>query len=376
VLACPHCHEQLDVPAWGEGELRCERCGTVGEWRLGCADFLAGERELRGALNARLDLEHDAAVAVKVAERAPEMEYKALSDYGNALLQGEAVGEPDTGTLRGRAQKRYERWYHCVACEVGDSAGDGTVERVEASLRSRALPPLGRGLAVEAGSGVGRHVPGLARHFDLVVCIDCSLTNLVLAKEFAERAGTANVRFVRANVEQLPLASESADLVHQNGVIEHVADPQAMVDESLRVTSSEGSYACISPNRYPITPEAHFKLPLFGLIPRSLRALLLPIVRGVDSEVGTDLRSLRELESYFATAGATHSHFFFVSPRTQSTVRQTRLRSAIVGGLDLPLLGRLFDLVLNRLLLPIAPYQVVVASRDRGQRSSSSGWNA
>ena len=190
------------------------------------------------------------------------------------------------------------------------------------------------------------------------------------------RAAALNVRFVRANVERLPLASESADLVHQNGVIEHVADPQAMVDESLRVTRSEGSYACISPNRYPITPEAHFKLPLFGLIPRSLRAPLLPIVRGVDSEVGTDLRSLRELESYFATAGATRSHFFFVSPRTQSTVRQTRLRSAIVGGLDLPLLGRLFDLVLNRLLLPIAPYQVVVASRPRGQRSSSSGWNA
>jgi SAM-dependent methyltransferase len=376
MLACPRCHEQLDIPGWGEGELRCEHCGKAGEWNLGCADFLAGQGELRGALNARLDLEHDAAVAAKVAERAPEMEYRALSDYGNALLQGEPVGPPDASTLRGRAQQRYERWYHCVACEVGDSAGDGTVERVEASLRSRGLPPLGGQLAVEAGSGVGRHIPGLARHFDLVVCIDCSLTNLVLAKEFAEQAGTTNVRFVRANVEQLPLASESADLVHQNGVIEHVADPQAMVDESLRVTRSEGSYACVSPNRYPITPEAHFKLPLFGLIPRSLRALLLPIVRGVDSEVGTDLRSLRELESYLVTAGATRSHFFFVSPQTRSTVRKTGLRQAITRGLDLPLLGRLFDLVLNRVLLPIAPYQVVVASRDRRQSSSSTGWNA
>jgi ubiquinone/menaquinone biosynthesis C-methylase UbiE len=378
MLACPRCHEQLELSAWGEGDLDCARCGTVGQWRLGCADFLAGESELRGALNARLDLEHDAAVAAKVAERAPGMEYRALSDYGNALLQNEPVGEPDTSTIRGRAQKRYERWYHCVACEVGDDAGDGTVERVEASLRSRGLPPLGKRLAVEAGSGVGRHLPGLARHFDLVVCVDCSLTNLVLAREFAERAGTANVVFVRADVERLPLASESADLVHQNGVIEHVADPQAMVDESLRVTRSEGSYACISPNRYPITPEAHFKLPLFGLFPRSLRALLLPIVRGVDSEVGTDLRSLRELDSYFATAGATRAHTFFVSPATRGTVRQTRLRQAIVRGLDAPLLGRLLDLVLNRLLLPIAPYQVVVASKDRrAERSSpSSGWNA
>ncbi|HXU81902.1 MAG TPA: Trm112 family protein, partial [Polyangia bacterium] len=71
MLACPHCHEPLDVPVWGEGELRCERCGAVGVWRLGCADFLAGEAQLRGALNARLDLEHDAAVAAQVAERAP-----------------------------------------------------------------------------------------------------------------------------------------------------------------------------------------------------------------------------------------------------------------------------------------------------------------
>src|SRR4051812_38928147 len=114
MLACPGCHEQLDIPDWGEGDLRCEHCGTVGKWRLGCADFLADERDLRGALNARLDLEHDAAVAAKVAERAPEMEYRELSDYGNALLQNEPVGPPDASTLRGRAKKRYERWYHCV----------------------------------------------------------------------------------------------------------------------------------------------------------------------------------------------------------------------------------------------------------------------
>jgi hypothetical protein len=57
-------------------------------------------------------------------------------------------------------------------------------------------------------------------------------------------------------------------------------------------------------------------------------------------------------------------------------VRKTGLRQAITRGLDLPLLGRLFDLVLNRVLLPIAPYQVVVASRDRRQSSSSTGWNA
>jgi SAM-dependent methyltransferase len=366
MLACPHCHERLEVPVWGEGELRCERCGTVGRWSFGCADFLAGDHELRGALNARLDLDHDAAVAAKVVERAGEMEHAELGEYGVSLLRGEPLGDAvDASTVRGRAQLRYERWYHCVACEVGACAGDGTVERVSASLRSRGLPPLGTGLAVEAGSGVGRHLPGLARQFDQVACVDCSLTHLVLAREFAERAGAENVRFVRANVESLPIASESADLVHQGGVIEHVADPQKMVDESLRVTRSEGSYACVSPNRYPITPEAHFKIPLFGLVPRWLRAWLLPIVRGVDSEVGTDLRSLRELDSYFTTAGATRRHTFFVSPSTRSTVRKTRLRQAITTSIDMPVIGHLVDFLLNRLLLPIAPYQVVVASKDR-----------
>ncbi len=365
MLACPRCHDPIEVSAWGEGDLSCERCGTVGQWRLGCADFLVGDRELRGALNARLDLDHDAAVAAEVAARASEMDHAELSECAVGLLRGEPAGPPDASTLRGRAQRRYERWYHCVACEVGNCAGDGTIERVAASLRSRGLPPLGTGLAVEAGSGVGRHLPGLARNFDLVACVDCLLTYLVLAREFAERAGATNTRFVRANVEHLPLASESADLVHQNGVIEHVADPQAMVDESLRVTRSEGSYACISPNRYPITPEAHFKIPLFGLVPPSLRRLLLPVVRGVNSEVGTDLRSLRELHSYFATAGATRSHFFFVSPGTRKTVRKTRLRQAIASGIDMPVIGPLVNFVLNRLLLPIAPYQVVVASKDR-----------
>jgi ubiquinone/menaquinone biosynthesis C-methylase UbiE len=371
MLACPRCHEPLEVRAWGEGELRCERCGVVGEWRLGCADFLAAEHELRGALGARLDLDQDAEVAAQVAERADELDHPALCDLAVGMLRGEPARSTHVRGLRGWAQRRYERWYHCVACEVGAGAGEGTVERVEASLRSQGLTPLGSDLAVEAGCGVGRHLPGLARRFDLVACIDCSLTYLVLAREFAERAGATNVRFVRANVERLPLASECADLVHQNGVIEHVADPQAMVDESLRVTRSEGSYACISPNRYPITPEAHFKLPLFGLFPRSLRARLLPIVRGVDSEVGTDLRSLRELETYFGTAGATRAHYFFFSPGTRGTVRQTRLRRAVARGFELPLIGGLLDFLLNRLLLPIAPYQVVVASRDRRGASSS-----
>jgi len=371
LLACPRCHAPLAIEAWGEGELRCERCGKVGEWRFGVADFLAGDSELRGALGARVDLAHDAAVAAQVVERAAEMEHDELSEWAVSQLRKEPLGDAiDASTYRGRAQLRYERWYHCVACEVGTCAGDGSVERVSASLRSRGLPPLGSGVAVEAGSGVGRHLPGLARNFDVAVCVDCLLTHLVLAREFAERAGTPNVRFVRANVEQLPLATESADLVHQAGVIEHVADPQRTVDESLRVTRSEGSYACVSPNRYPITPEAHFKIPLFGLVPRWLRARLLPIVRGVDSEVGTDLRSLRELHGYFETAGATRLHYFFVSPRTRSTVRKTGLRRAIVAGLDLPLVGRTLDFLLNRLLLAIAPYQVVVASKDRRATSA------
>lgn len=361
----------MAIQAWGEGELRCDRCGQVGEWRLGCADFLAAEHELRGALGARFDLDRDAEIATHVAQRAVEMDHAALCDLAVGMLRGEPARATRVPGLRGWAQRRYERWYHCVACEVGAGAGEGTVERVNASLRSRGLPPLGSRLAVEAGCGVGRHLPGLALNFDLVACVDASLTYLVLAREFAERAGARNVRFVRANVERLPLAAECADLVHQNGVIEHVADPQAMVDESLRATRSDGSYACISPNRYPITPEAHFKLPLFGLFPRSLRARLLPIVRGVDSEVGTDLRSLRELESYFATAGATRAHYFFFSPGTRGTVRQTRLRQAIARGFDMPLAGRLLDLVLNRLLLPIAPYQVVVASKDRRGAASA-----
>jgi hypothetical protein len=36
----------------------------------------------------------------------------------------------------------------------------------------------------------------------------------------------------------------------------------------------------------------------------------------------------------------------------------------------MPVIGRLLDFVLNRLLLPIAPYQVVVASKDRRDPAS------
>jgi SAM-dependent methyltransferase len=63
------------------------------------------------------------------------------------------------------------------------------------------------------------------------------------AREVAARlAAREGVRIdIRAGVaEKLPLPSDSFDLVHANSVIEHVGDPQAMLDEAWRVLRGGG----------------------------------------------------------------------------------------------------------------------------------------
>ena len=102
-------------------------------------------------------------------------------------------------------------------------------------------PPLGRGLAVEIGSGLGRVCAALSERFDRVVGIDVAVGMVSRAHELVARP---NVSFQVGDGTSLrPLADASADLVLSFTVFQHVLRPSVIegyLAEAARVLRPGG----------------------------------------------------------------------------------------------------------------------------------------
>jgi ubiquinone/menaquinone biosynthesis C-methylase UbiE len=349
-FACPRCGGDLEEDAEA---VVCGSCGPVGRRTLGHLDFTPGVGTIALAAGGTFDLAADEALAT--AALAAGTTAAQLFDHVVDANAWEHTDDPVERRAVARAAQRYER----VEAEAGDRHGDAILDKVSAAWGSTVPSRPGHTIAVEAGGGFGRYLVGFRRHFDEVVFVDCSLANIVVAEQLAREQGVDGVTFVRADVTALPIASGSVDFVHQNGVIEHVADPVAMIEESLRVTRPDGVYACLSPNRYPITREPHFEVRLFGIYPPAIRRRVIRRTRGITSEAGTDLRSLRQLRAAFRKAGRPVRPFF-LPPRLPSIARHTPVRRAVQAALDRPAVNRIVRGVVNGPVLPVMPYHLVV----------------
>ena len=73
-----------------------------------------------------------------------------------------------------------------------------------------------------------------------VTGIDMTPEMLVRARRAADELGVRNVELVEAEVERLPLADESVDVVISNGVIDLVPDKDAVFAEIYRVLRRGG----------------------------------------------------------------------------------------------------------------------------------------
>lgn len=356
-LVCPRCKQLL---RWEGALWSCPSCGQRARRTMGFIDFLYDVARLPVADDS-IDLQADVAMAGRMATIYDESDFSDLHRY---LEELRTEGRPVDMKLH-RAQTRFETTYARVAEEVGLEHGRAILWKVDAHLESRGLSPLGGGRALEGAGGHGMFLPRFAETFDEVVFLDCLLVHLLLARKLADEQGLSNVSFVRADVTELPFATHTFDFIHENGVIEHVAEPEKMIREALRIRNPSGTYVCLSPNRFSIAPEPHFRLPAFGSIPKPLRRLLLPGVRGLRSEAGTDLRSLRQLRRYFAAAGEGRVLIFFLPPSLPATARSTGVRRFVQRTLRSSVGGQVLGWILNRLLLPVMPYHIAVVSGAR-----------
>ena len=99
---------------------------------------------------------------------------------------------------------------------------------------------------VDLGSGSGTDSFLAARQTGesgRVVGIDMTSAQLAKARRLASEQGIANVEFIEAHIEQLPLPNASADLVISNGVINLAPDKAAVFADAARVLRPGGRLA-------------------------------------------------------------------------------------------------------------------------------------
>ncbi len=97
---------------------------------------------------------------------------------------------------------------------------------------------------LDLGCGTGRAVPALRRAVGpegCVIAIDVT-PEMVRVGRAADGRG-ALAQFIVADVHRLPVASESVDAIHAQGILPHLADPAAALRDWRRVTRCGGRLA-------------------------------------------------------------------------------------------------------------------------------------
>ncbi len=108
-----------------------------------------------------------------------------------------------------------------------------------------AVRPLAGKQVLDAGCGTGRYFDGLTGRE--VTGIDYSFSMLEAAHE--RRTGA---RLLQGSVTELPVASESFDLVYSVRVIQHIRDQEAMVREMARVARPGGHVILVAYNSWSL----------------------------------------------------------------------------------------------------------------------------
>src|SRR3954468_24133066 len=131
-----------------------------------------------------------------------------------------------------------------------DEAEGAPPDAVEASLGCgipTAVADLHQGETVlDLGSGAGADVLISARRVGATgkaIGLDMTDEMLDLARANTREAGIDNVEFLKGDIEEIPLADGSVDVVISNCVINLAADKRKVLEEAFRVLKPGGKFA-------------------------------------------------------------------------------------------------------------------------------------
>ena len=182
----------------------------------------------------------------------------------------EKYGAAARRVLEGVQQGKSEAASCCgpVNSCCGGAAFDGTTDPITSNLyvkgeqqelpEAAVLASLGCGnptalaelkegeVVLDLGSGGGIDVLLSARRVGptgKAYGLDMTDDMLALARQNASEAGVENVEFLRGNIEQIPLPSNSVDVIISNCVINLSGDKKTVLEEAFRVLKPGGRFA-------------------------------------------------------------------------------------------------------------------------------------
>jgi SAM-dependent methyltransferase len=195
---------------------------------------------------------------------------------GERLHEGSALFAVDLA--RHRAAYRFAARH--AAGEAAPLASDGIAAALPAMPKEAPpgreaaapapAPPVARALDLGCGSGYG--VAELAGAIPFVVGVDRILPD--------PGPRSAPVRYLRADLNGLPLAPASFDLVVSFQVIEHLEDPAPYLQALARLLRSRGTAILTTPNRLTSDGENPFHVREYEAA--ELRAVLAAHFEGVE----------------------------------------------------------------------------------------------
>ncbi len=97
-------------------------------------------------------------------------------------------------------------------------------------------------ICIDLGSGKGNDVIKMAETARFVYGIDLSEEMVLKARKEAQLKNIKNARFLRAELEHIPLNDGVANHVTSNCVLNHVIDKQAVWNEIYRIMKVGGSF--------------------------------------------------------------------------------------------------------------------------------------
>jgi SAM-dependent methyltransferase len=173
-----------------------------------------------------------------------EIKETVKAEYGQAALQAKRGGSSCCGSVSERAAPITSNLYEDKETEALPA------EAVLASLgcgNPTALAQLNPGETVlDLGSGGGIDVLLSARRVGptgMVYGLDMTDEMLVLARENQQTSGLQNVEFLKGEIEEIPLASHSVDVIISNCVINLSSDKDRVLAEAFRVLKPGGRLA-------------------------------------------------------------------------------------------------------------------------------------
>lgn len=148
------------------------------------------------------------------------------------------------------AREAYERWHFELREDEdkGDAPWHHLLGRYLRPPRDLAVPQV-----LEIGCGRGGFSRWLARQSPRpgeIVAADFSQTAVAIAQQSARRRGIEGIRWVRADVQDLPFADNAFNTIFSCETIEHVPDPSQALRELGRVLKPGGRLFLTTPNYF------------------------------------------------------------------------------------------------------------------------------